>query len=108
MNEEHIKLNKEQLEKIKKQLEEKGYDQDKIDRLIKEIGKRGVVKQTQDGCDHPALIHVLGSYYQCSNCNYIFHFIEAEVYQPDAFFEESLKVMKQINGVEKWQKKYLK
>jgi hypothetical protein len=108
MKEELEDLTPEQLDKVRKDLEEKGIDKDQIDKLIKELKKRPVIKQTTDQCEHHLLKKVHDTSYQCMTCNMVVRFIEAEIFSVDGYLETTINTIKGLKGADKWKKKYLR
>lgn len=108
MSEEIKKLTQEQIENIKKEMQSQGISEDQIEKYLKHIENTGVITQEKEACEHKLLNKLKEQTYQCMDCEMVIQIVEAMIYRPDGYAQEVYETLKEMEGIDKWKKKYLK
>ena len=108
MSEEIKKLDKDQIENVRKELLDQGVKEEDIDKYLKHAAKDGVIVDKKEACSHEMLDKLHDQTFQCSCCGVIIQIVEALIYSKEGYVEETLKTLKEVKGVEEWKKKHLK
>lgn len=93
--------------KMAAELTKQGYDSNQVAEAIARMKKEKIVAEVEEPCSHQELECLREATYQCKNCQRVVRIITAEMYTAEGFFNEHLRLLSKVKGVEKWQKEML-